>query len=185
VLRWMKVVVLLAGALGVLAFFLPYFVFDLGNRKVNASAYELAFGFKDPHLDKLRSTKRPLCGKSPDTGEYVCDIDDLPNTRSLVPIYFASTIIFLLAGASAIWRKRMDLISGLSVLAASLFAIGCWLHEINSTLGVWHQTAIGAVLLGVSGLIALGPSIAVIYWREPDPVPLFKIRVPQARIVRR
>ena len=40
-------------------------------------------------------------------------------------------------------------------------------------------------LLGIAGLIALGPAIAVLYWREPDPVPLFKIRVPQARVVRR
>jgi hypothetical protein len=67
-----------------------------------------------------------------------------------------------------------------------LFAIGCWLHEFNAAQhGVSHDTALGATLLGLSGVLALGPAIAIIYWREPDPVALFKVRVPQARIVRR
>ena len=141
-LKWLKVVVLLAGGLGVLGFFLPFFVFDLGNRKVNATGYELAFGSRDPVVEKLATMKVPLCAKARDTGEQLCAWDEVPSTRSVVPLYFLSTIAFLLASVHAIWRKRMDLFGGLTVLAASLFAIGCWLHEFNSShYGVSHDTA--------------------------------------------
>lgn len=187
VLKWMKVVVLLAGALGVLAFFLPYFTFNVEGRKIDATPYQLASGTGDPLISKLVSDQNPMCWSSPDTNERVCDYEGLPTTHSIVPLYFLSTIAFLLTAAYAIWRKRMDVFGGLTVLAASLFAIGCLLHELNSEHhhGVLPSIGPGALLLGLSGLLAMGPAIAIIYWREPDPVPLFKIRVPQARVVRR
>jgi hypothetical protein len=187
VLKWMKVVVLLAGGIGVLAFFLPYVTFDLTDRKVDASAYQFASQTGDPLIDKLASGQNPMCAKDQSSSEWFCDYDALPSTHSLVPLHFLSTLAFLLTAMHAIWRKRMDVIGGLTVIASSLFAIGILLHDVNSeaNYGVVHSTGLGAILLGLSGLLAIGPGIAIIYWREPDPVPLFKIRVPAARVVRR
>jgi hypothetical protein len=176
----MKVVVLLAGGLGVLAFFLPYYMFQVDDEQVPGSAYELTVGFADPQYDVLSvqtgSSNDPYYGAAPG-GE---------SRHTRVPVYFWTAAVFAFVGVFSIWRKRMSIPSGLAVLIASLFSIGLWLNEINHdawTPGTHH--AIGCTLLGIAGLISLGPSIAVLYWREPDPVPLFKIRVPQARVVRR
>ena len=184
----MKVIVLAAGGLGVLAFFLPYYTFEYSDthEKVPGSGYHLAFGFPDPHHDHWRYQVRTLC--QPD--DPICrDNEDqrgakLHHTR--VPLYFWTAAVFLIVGVVSIWRKRMSIPAGLCALAASMFAIGLWLNEINHDWMTPESTpAIGATLLGIAGLIALGPSFAVLYWREPDPVPLFKIRVPKARVVRR
>jgi hypothetical protein len=188
VLRWMKVIVLLAGGLGVLAFFLPYYTFEYSDthEQVPASAYHLAVGFPDPSHDHLMYEVRTRC--MPD--DQAClDTEDQQGARLhhiKVPYYFWTTITFLLVGILSIWRKRMSIPAGLFALAASMFAIGLWLNEINHDWMTPHShPAIGATLLGIAGLVALGPSFAVLYWREPDPVPLFKIRVPMARVVKR
>jgi len=188
VLRWMKVIVLMAGGLGVLAFFLPYYTFEYTDthEKVPASAYHLAVGFPDPLHDHLMYEVRTRC--RPD--DLPCMENEDLNGAELhhikVPFYFWTAATFLLVGILSIWRKRMSIPAGLCALAASMFAIGLWLNEINHDWMTPESTpAIGATLLGIAGLIALVPSFAVLYWREPDPVPLFKIRVPQARVVRR
>ncbi|HTL38568.1 MAG TPA: hypothetical protein VL326_35805 [Kofleriaceae bacterium] len=185
-LRWMKVIVLLAGGLGVLAFFLPYYTFETDREYVPASAYHLTVGFPDHAYDYLAYEVRTRC--QPD--DLPCmESEDLKGAELYhikVPFYFWTAATFLLVGILSIWRKRMSIPAGLFALAASMFAIGLWLNEINHDWMTPHShPAIGATLLGIAGLIAIGPSFAVLYWREPDPVPLFKIRVPMARVVKR
>jgi hypothetical protein len=204
--------VLVAGGLGVLAFFVPFVevhVLDdvatanavpanetpsssdreppprLVYMRVPVSAYRYTVGYIDSR-DAIAPKHDCIPTREQDRGSapYICNPRG-HSAETLIPYYFLSTLTLLLAGGISIWRKRMSGFAGLATLAASLFAIGCWLHGLNSEHHLDMDMAIGATFLGVSGLLALGPAIAVLYWREPEPKPLFKIRLPVARLLRR
>lgn len=190
----MKYVVLVAGAVGMLGFFEPFFVFELGDRKVDASPRALLLGFDDPKLEPLRYEEAPDCVKNVlqlDGGQvlggYVCGQAD--KHKSYVPYYFASTIIFVLLSLWAIVRRRMSGFAGVLTLPASFLAIGGWLREmkLDRLIESSHITT-GAHLLGVSGLIALAATIVLLVWREPPLLPkkkpVAKPTLPEARIVR-
>ncbi|HUS27472.1 MAG TPA: hypothetical protein VMZ53_03155 [Kofleriaceae bacterium] len=185
-LRWMKVIVLVAGGLGVLAFFLPYYTFEYSDTHelVPASGYHLAVGFPNPAHDHWRYQVRTRC--MPDDQYCHEDLEGAELHHIRVPLYFWTALVFLVVGIVSIWRKRMSIPAGFATLVASLFGVGLWLNELNHDWMTPESTpAIGCTLLGIAALLSLAPSIAVLYWREPDPIPLFKIRVPQARVVRR
>jgi hypothetical protein len=190
--RWSKLVMLVAGALGVLAFFLPFFVFQAGDREVPASARTLLLGFDDPQLEPLRYEQG-----SPDCISEVLQIDNghvldghscghLEKHKSYVPMYFASAIIFGLVGLWSIVRRRMSGVAGLFTLPASFLALGGWLRELKlDRLTDTSHTAIGATLLGVSGILALAATVAIFIWPEPAvKKPVAKPTLPEARIVR-
>lgn len=94
----------------------------------------------------------------------------------------------LLAGIVAVIRRRMGGFLGLFTLAASLLAIGGWLRELRlDRINEGSHTAIGGTLLGVSGVICLLATVAVMISREPPVVkktPAIKPSLPVARIVR-
>jgi hypothetical protein len=192
--RAMKYVVLLAGALGVLAFFLPFFVFEVGSRRVEASAYTLLVGFDDPALEPLRHEAAPDCVQNVlqlDNGSilggYVCGQADKHN--SYVPYYFASAIVFSLLALWAIARRRMSGLAGVLALPASCLAIGGWLRELKlDRLSETSHTTVGASLLGLSGILALLATVVLLVRREPPrpakKKPMEKPTLPEARVVR-
>jgi hypothetical protein len=193
-LRSMKLVVLFAGLLGVGAYLLPFFVFELGPRNVEVSAHEILTGFDDPTLDPLRYEQTGGCTQnvmSFDNGSvlsgYVCE--ETTKHLSYVPIYFASAVIFVLLGLWAIIRRRMSGLAGLLTLPGSFLAIGGWLREMKlDRLSDTSHTAIGASLLGLSGILALLATVVLLVRQEPRrPVkkkPVVKATLPEARIVR-
>ena len=191
-LRWMKVVVLLAGALGVLSFFVcPFFVFETDAQSIRATPYELLVGFANPAHDKLGFEKPgPDCVKEALTPSLVgvsCNPQAAQSHRSFVPLYFISSAVLVLIGLIAIALRRLSGWLGLVTLAASLLAIGGWLREMRvDRYSEGSHVAYGAALLGVSGVIALLASIAVMIWREPErkkKKPTVVPVLPEARVV--
>lgn len=191
VMRWMKYVMLLAGAIGVLGFFLPFFVFEVGDREVPASARTLLVGFDDPQLEPLRYEASPDCisevlqtDNGHVLGGYSCGHAD--KHKSFVPMYFASAIIFGLVGLWSIVRRRMSGFAGLFTLPASFLALGGWLRELKlDRLVESSHTSTGATLLGVSGILALAATVAIFIRPEPaKKTPVVKPTLPEARIVR-
>jgi hypothetical protein len=191
--RAMKFVVLLAGALGVLAFFLPFFQFDLGNRKVEASARTLLAGFDDPALAPLAKEGEPECTQNViqlDDGNILsgqtCGKPDKHD--SYVPYYFLSAIVFVLLSLWAIVRRRMSGLAGVLTLPASFLAIGGWLREMKlDRYSESSHITTGAHLLGISGLLALAATIWLLVKSEPHPAkkkPVVKTTLPEARVVR-
>ena len=192
--RAMKFVVLLAGALGVLGFFVPFFVFDLGKQKVEASAYTLLVGFDDPALEPLRKEAAPDCITETfqfDNGSmlsgYSCGNADKHN--SYVPYYFLSGIVFSLLALWAIVRRRMSGLAGVLILPASFLAMGGWMREMKlDRLTETSHTTTGATLLGVSGILAFAATVVLLVRREPPAPakkkPIEKPTLPEARIVR-
>jgi hypothetical protein len=189
--RAMKYVVLLAGALGVFGFFQPFFVFEAGERTIEASAHTLLVGFDDPKLDPLRYEATPDCVQNVialDNGSVLdgvsCGHGD--KHRSYVPIYFLSAAVFALLALWAIARRRMSALAGVLTLPASFLAIGGWLRELKLDLLVESShTSTGATMLGLSGIVALGATI-VLFVRAEPPRPSKKklIEIPAARVVR-
>lgn len=193
-MRSVKFVVLAAGALGVLAFFLPFFHFELGSHSLDATPYQLLFGFDDPKLDVL-GTEGPECIHEvmpSETGDVVsgttCDPKNVHH--SYVPMYFLSSIGLVLVGLYALVRRRLSGTPALFVaLPASLLAIGGWLRELKlDRTSAGSHTTTGAVLLGLSGLVALIATIALLVRPEPRRVkkpPVAKPpTLPTARVVR-
>lgn len=192
--RAMKYVVLLAGAIGVLGFFQPFFVFELGKHDVEASAHALLVGFDDPTLEPLRYEDATECAQNVFQSKdgtilsgYSCGKPD--KHPSYVPYYFLSTIIFALAGLWAIVRRRMSGLAGVLTLPASFLATGGWLRELKlDRLSETSHTALGATLLGVSGIVALLATVVLLVWREPaqpaKKTPVVKPTLPEARVVR-
>lgn len=190
--RAMKYVVLLAGAVGVLGFFQPFFVFEIGSRRIEASAHTLLVGFDDPKLDVLRYEESPDCiheSIATDNGYVLggtsCGHGD--KHKSYAPIYFASAVIFVLLALWAIARRRMSGLAGVLTLPASFLAIGGWLRELKlDRFSETSHTSIGATLLGVSGIIGLLATIVVFVRAEPPRPPKKKkpVELPAARVVR-
>jgi hypothetical protein len=192
-LRSMKLVVLLAGLVGIGAYFLPCFVFELGPRKIEVTAYTMTVGFDDPALEPLRHESQPDCVQNVtqfDNGSvlsgYVCGQAD--DHLSYVPIYFASAAIFVLLALWAIIRRRMSGLAGLLTLPGSFLAIGGWLREMKlDRLSETSHVTTGAYLLGVSGLLALAATIVLLIKSEPRlprKKPVVKATLPEARVVR-
>lgn len=189
--RAAKYVILLAGAIGILGFFQPFFVFELGSRRIEASAHTLLVGFDDPKLDILRYEESPDCiheSIATDNGYLLngtsCGHGD--EHRSYAPIYFASAAMFTLVALWAIARRRMSGLAGILTLPASFLAIGGWLRELKlDRLSDTSHTSTGATLLGVSGIVALIATIVVLVRAEPLRPPKKKVvEIPAARVVR-
>ncbi|HEX5062153.1 MAG TPA: hypothetical protein VFV99_22440 [Kofleriaceae bacterium] len=180
--RWMKVLVLVAGFLGVLGFVEPFF--EIGD--VEVSAYRIA-----SRADSLvvRLTREPIYA---DEARFeVGGITVEPRaTRSMIPYYFASAIVFLLVGFIALVRGRLSGFVALPSLCAALFALGGWMREYRFDRDLVRDghpalLAVGAKLLLLSGLLGLIGSVVVLVKREaevpkpPPPPP----EIPEARVV--
>jgi hypothetical protein len=197
VVRWMKAVVLFAGALGVLAFFLPFFEVQVGTQTVPAPAYRLA-GFDGPRLELIETSE--ACAEQMDNGDPALarqgrmpgdsSCDDRQSHRTYVPLYFLSSAVLLIVGSIALIRRRMGGLLGLVTLAASMLAIGGWLRALRMERlyeNAHVSVAVGATMLGISGTLAILASLVVLIWREPVPArkkPVIKPTLPEARIVR-
>ena len=192
-LRSMKFVVLLAGLLGFGAFFLPFFVFELGPRKIEVSAHQILTGFEDKTLDPLRYEQTGGCTQnvmSFDNGSvlsgYVCE--EKTTHLSYAPVYFASAILFVVLALWAIIRRRMSGLAGVLTLPASFLAIGGWLREMKlDRLSETSHVSTGAYPLGVSGILALGATVVLLIKSEPRlprKKPVVKATLPKARVVR-
>jgi hypothetical protein len=164
----MKVLVLLAGCVGVLGFFQPFFEF----REHPISAYRMLHGtnFDDSfvyRLTKLRDDHNAVPWQS---GPYV----EVDRHASPVPMYFASAIVMIVVALVAFAMRRFSGFGALFSLAAGMLAIGGWLRELRIDrdlvrAGGQAMMTSGATLLLVSGLVGFAASIAVLIKREPAP----------------
>lgn len=182
----MKVVVLVAGCLGVIGFFEPFFQ----HRDLEVSAHRIVTGFD---WEEINLTKRRA---------YLVDLNDNPameqalglnfnNAISPVPFYFISAIVFLVVGFVSLVYGRLSGFAALFSLSAAMLALGGWMRELRVDrelvrAGGERMMTHGATLLLISGLLGLVGSIMVLVKREPakpkppPPPP----DIPQARVVR-
>ena len=179
-MAYMKLVLLAAGLVGGLAFFLPFRV-EQGRDIVPMNAlHEVE---DDPGLCDAPLT-RGINLINDD-----CLHDKIPHHRSYIPFYFLSAIVFLLIGIVALVRGRVGGFGALGGFAAALLALGGPLRELRAHDHNNSSLAIGAALLAISGALALVASVLVLGKHEPErpPKPPKKppIDLPEARIVSR
>ena len=180
----MKVLVLIAGCVGVFAFFQPFF--DYGELPV--SAYRIIKGFsaaevglEDYEDGKLQYLNDRVQREQPDWGSA---------HRSPVPFYFLSAIAFVIVGLVSVLRGRFSGFAALFSLAGAMLGLGGWAREVKldrmlAPDGGDVTLALGATLLLVSSLLALIASLVVLVKREPErPVKPPRIELPEARLVR-
>lgn len=164
----MKVLVLLAGCVGVIGFFEPFF--EYGD--VPVSAYRIAHGF-DPEQLGLKARPAHLHDLDEGIQWEPADVGLKDHERqSPVPYYFISAIVFLLVGFGAIVIGRLSGFVALPSLAAAMFAIGGWMREVRIDrelvrAGGTGMLAVGAKLLLLSGLLGMLGSVVVLIKREP------------------
>jgi hypothetical protein len=191
----MKVVVLLAGLIGVLGFFQPFFEFA----EEPVSAYRIVRGpFGDGGGTVSRVARlRDLSDNDPVNDLRYSDPVDRslsigPVPTSPVPIYFASAVVMILVGLVAFAMRRFSGFAALFSLAAGMLAIGGWLNEVRIDrdlvrAGARAMMTTGATLLLVSGLLGFAASLVVLIKREPNrPKPPPKppeIQLPVARVI--
>jgi hypothetical protein len=176
--RLLKLVLLVAGALGGIGFFLP-FVHD-GDRSISAR-------------DALTRVEEDwtLCDRPLTRGLYLppdeCKhtvygqdqpVGPAPTHRSYLPFYFVGPAVMLVVAAIALVRRRLGGLLALCALPASLVAIGGPLRELR----VHHDLGWGAALLAISGVVGLIVAIAGVGWSEPEP-PKPPPEIPEARVV--
>jgi hypothetical protein len=159
----MKALVLVAGCLGAIGFFEPFFDY----RGEPVSAYRIASGFD---AEVIRSPDRETF-IDPDSGLQMIRVK-LEQKTSPIPFYFLSAIVFLLAGFAAIVVGRFSGFVALITLSGALLALGGYMHEVNLDrrlvrAGGEALLSHGATLLLVSGLLGLVASIVVLVKREP------------------
>jgi hypothetical protein len=183
--RAMKVLVLIAGCVGMIGFFEPFF--DYGDMPV--SAYRVARGF-DPEAAGVH--ERPEIYESYGKNSVRLSFDDgsKPRLATPIPIYFASALVFLVVGFTAIVVGRFSGLFALFSLAASMLALGGWLRELRidreiTRAGGDGMMVVGAKLLLLSGLLGLLGSIVVLIKREPakPKPPRPPPELPEARVV--
>lgn len=182
----MKVVVLLAGLIGVLGFFQPFFTYD----DEPVSAYRIARG---PHVEDGRVVHRVLHIRDPRTTDWFQDpFFESADHPSPVPFYFASAIAMIAVAFVAFAMRRLSGFVALFSLAAGMLAIGGWLNEVRIDrdlvrAGFHTMMTTGATLLLASGVLAFVASLVVLIKREPNrPTPPPKppaIDLPEARLI--
>jgi hypothetical protein len=182
----MKVLVLLAGMVGVLGFFQPFFEYD----KQPISAYRIVRG---THVDGGTVVHRVLHMRDPHSQDW--DGREFPETgdhTSPVPFYFASAFVMILVALVAFAMRRLSGFAALFSLAAGMLAIGGYLNEVRIDrevvrAGFHAMLTSGASLLLVSGLLGFAASLVVLIKREPDrrkpPPKPPEINLPEARLI--
>jgi hypothetical protein len=183
----MKVLVLLAGLIGVLGFFQPFYAY----RGHEVSAYRIVRSAEEPGSIVAEITEVRA-------HEYMVAWPQVrprvePSSRtSPVPIYFASAIVMILVAFVAFAMRRLSGFGALFSLAAGMLAIGGWLNELRverdrARAGFEEMLTTGGTLLLVSGLLGLAASLVVLIKREPNrPQPPPKppaIELPVARVI--
>lgn len=185
----MKVLVLVAGCLGAIGFFQPFF--DYGDLPVSAKRIITGFTAQEAGLEEHR------LGDLRELNEHVqlergVVLGAGSSHRSPVPYYFLSAIVMVIVGAVSLIRGRFSGFAALFSLSAAMLALGGWLRELRlhrmlAPNGGEVVLSTGATLLVVSGAIALIASLVVLIKREPDPPPKPPepptIELPEARVV--
>ena len=122
-----RYLLLLAGIVGVLAMFQPMIALGRGPLKVKTSAYELSFG-----LDRIHKTvNRKLPGFAekripPDILQTRDDIKLVVDASRGAALAYVPSMIILLLGAFAVWRKRTHLAVAIVAIPLALASIGAW-----------------------------------------------------------
>jgi hypothetical protein len=186
--RAMKVLVLMAGALGVIGFFEPFF--DYGN-DLPISPYRIARGFSAEELGMQDQPARARSINDEFQYEHSADPTIKNERHSPVPYYFLSALAFMLIGLGAVFVGRFTGIAALFSLMASLLALGGWMREFRVDRDIVREgghamMTSGSSLLLVSGLLGLVASIVVLARRDPGrpkPPPPPPV-IPEARLVR-
>jgi hypothetical protein len=187
-LRAMKVLVLVAGCVGVIGFFEPFF--KSGYNDETVSAYRIAQGFDE---NALGLGNRPDIYESyGERGTIHFGSERGPGSSAApVPFYFVSALVFLIAGFVSLVLGRFSGAAALCALAAAMLALGGWMREFRIDreivrAGGTAMLAVGSKLLLLSGLLGLVGSLVVLIKREPakPPPPPPPPKLPEARIVR-
>lgn len=184
----MKVVVLLAGLIGVLGFFQPFFAY----RGHEVSAYRIVRGSQYPGGRIVGEIADLRADHDYSPSWQINPPIEPSGNMSPVPIYFASAIVMVLVGLVAFAMRRFSGFGALFSLAAGMLAIGGWLNEVRVDrdlvrAGFRAMLTTGGTLLLVSGLIGFAASLVVLIKREPNrPKPPPKppeIELPVARVI--
>jgi hypothetical protein len=184
-LRAMKVLVLVAGCVGIIGFFEPFFEYG----EVPVSAYRIARGY---HPRGLGVGDRPHLYESygKRAAQFFPDDPNRSDPTAPVPYYFISALVFLVVGFVSLVAGRFSGVAALISLAAAMLALGGWMRELRIDREVVRaggsaMMATGAKLLLLSGLLGLLGSIVVLIKREPvkPPPPPRPPELPEARVL--
>ena len=179
----MKVLVLIAGCIGAVGYFEPFFI-DHGERLT-------ASRLLDYDADRLGKANEPVRFYDA-KGMPIFDEADLYKQpkQSPVPFFFLSAIVFLIVGFVSIVLGSFNFVLALCSFSAAMLALGGYMHAVNLSRHLAHDghpahLAHGATMLLVSGLLGLVASIVALVKREPpkpEP-PKPPPQLPEARLI--
>jgi hypothetical protein len=172
-----RYLLLVAGVLGVLAIFQPMLALGRGPLKVKVSAYELSFGLDRVHA----ATNRKLPGFAekrlpPDVRQTRDDIKLVADASRGAALAYLPSVLVLLLGAFAVWRKRTPLWVAIVALPLALASVAAWFGvRYGVAYGIEEEPALArlhlelqwsAHVLLVAGAVTLVAAISALRERR-------------------
>lgn len=194
VAKWMKLVLLVAGVVGGIGFYQPFYEY----RGLEISPYRMVTGYRAEEVglqnDPIRLRELNDTVMRENIIAYRGFTVEKKTRANTVPYLFAGAAIWLLVGLGAIVVGRFGFTAALFTLAGSLLALGGYMREYK-----WQRDLIrdgepsilasSSTLLLVTGLVALAASLVALIWRDPGrpkkPPPARTVEIPEARVVSR
>jgi hypothetical protein len=150
-----KLIVLVGGILGILAFFLPLVSVERGGAKASVSAYQVIKG-----LDQVEVAVDEGAARAAYSVETSASAKkDIGAMKGIVMAIFAPALLLSLLGAAGVARKRFGRVAGTFALLAGLIglAIGALLKSAAEGDG-----GIGLTLLLVTGVAGVVGGLAAL-----------------------
>jgi hypothetical protein len=121
-----KFMVLVAGLMGLIAFFLPLFSVDVAGKSFTVSAFQAVRGVEavKANLEKQAGEKMQ---NDPQAQKAVADLDDvLTKVKSYLFIMYAPAALLLLLGVIGVVKQRFGRGFGVLSLLLGLITFGFW-----------------------------------------------------------
>lgn len=130
-MKAIKFVILAAGVLGLLSFFLPYASVDLGEKSLSFSAMDVMSGVElaeqgvDEAKKALEDSAAELGAQGAEVRANMKEIEDVLDTVKAVIIgCFAPALIFALIGGVGAARGKLGRLGGVGALLLGLIGMG-------------------------------------------------------------
>ena len=158
--KYVKFIILGAGAIGLLAFFMPLISINKGGFKGTASAYQIVSGLDKAQKKGRKAIKkhRKDINKSADAKEFVKDADDAVSAiKGIVMAVFLPALLLTLFGGIGLLRKKFGRVLASFSFIFGLIQLGIWalLYAAAKEGGAESIIGFGMHMLFITGLAGI------------------------------
>lgn len=125
-MKAIKFVILGAGILGLVAFFLPYFTMKLGGETISPSAMQVMQGIEaaEKGADALQNEIDSTAEMSGFTGEVGQVRDVLDLLKGIIALMFLPALVLVIIGGIGAGRKKLERVGGVLALIVGIIGLG-------------------------------------------------------------